>query len=120
MLEIEGDYVQTADGILRLEIGGTDPGDEFDVLQVGGIADLAGDLAVVLIDGFQPALDDSFGTLDFGLLSPRSPGFDTVSLRAPGSLGTSRRCTGREASWSLRCPSRLLPVYWSWPGVGWR
>lgn len=80
MLEIEGDFVQTADGSLLLEIGGTDPGDEFDVLQVGGIADLAGDLAVVLIDGFQPTLGDSFGILDFGSLSPSSTGFDTVSL----------------------------------------
>ena len=82
VLEITGDYAQGSDARLLLEIGGTDPGNEFDVLQVGGTADLAGELAVVLIEDYQPILGDSFAILDFGSLSPDTPGFDTVILPA--------------------------------------
>ena len=79
IIEITGDYSQSAEGSLLMEIGGTDPVNEFDVLHIGGMADLAGELDVVLIDGFQPALGDSFEILDIGSLIGA---FDTVSLPA--------------------------------------
>jgi hypothetical protein len=79
ILEITGDYAQNADGGLLVEIGGTDPGSEFDVLEVAGTASLAGELAVVLLEGYRPAMGDRFDILEFGSLSGT---FDTVILPA--------------------------------------
>jgi hypothetical protein len=45
---------------LHIELGGLDPGSEFDVLSASGHALLGGILQVSLIDGFIPELDDEF------------------------------------------------------------
>ena len=79
VLEIAGDYAQSADGSLLVEIAGTDPGSEFDMLQVDGSAELAGELVVVFIESYQPTLGDNFDILDFGSLIGT---FDTVNLPA--------------------------------------
>ena len=52
MLTIDGNYNQGSGGTLAIEIGGTQAGAEYDVLQVLGDASLAGTLSVSLIDGF--------------------------------------------------------------------
>ncbi|MGE3847888.1 MAG: hypothetical protein AB7I01_13500 [Gammaproteobacteria bacterium] len=60
---IEGDYVQGVDGRLVIEIGGTTPGVDFDLLTVNGTMTLGGTLEIVLLNGFVPDADDSFGFL---------------------------------------------------------
>ena len=77
VLDIEGNYTQSTEGLLLIELGGTDAGVDHDVLKVGGVADLAGELEVTLIDGFQPELGDSFAILDFEGLSG---GFEQITL----------------------------------------
>jgi hypothetical protein len=63
-LQIAGAYTQTVDGTYSVEIGGA--GDaQFDRLSVSGAATLAGSLAVTLIDGFAPALGQSFAVMTF-------------------------------------------------------
>ena len=65
---ILGDYVQGADGTLAIDIGGYGEGTEFDVVDITGLADLAGTLDVALIGGFEPVLTDAFTILDAGQL----------------------------------------------------
>ncbi|MFO7897644.1 MAG: LamG-like jellyroll fold domain-containing protein, partial [Planctomycetota bacterium] len=55
-LTIDGDYSQTAAGSLAIQVGGTAPVTGHDVLTITGHADLAGTLALSLIDPFVPAL----------------------------------------------------------------
>ena len=61
-LVIDGDYSQSVDGTLAIEIGGLDDG-QFDVLDVGGDATLGGTLDLQFVDGFEPKLGQSFEIL---------------------------------------------------------
>jgi len=61
-LDVVGDYIQGADGLLVIEIGSTDPG-MFDVLNVSGSATLGGTLRLELIGGFTPGATDTFDFL---------------------------------------------------------
>jgi hypothetical protein len=63
MLTVDGNYNQASGGTLAIEIGGTQPGVEHDVLNVLGEASLAGTLSVSLIDGFTPGGGDTFKVL---------------------------------------------------------
>ena len=77
-------------------------------MSVGGIASLSGQLAVTLLDGFQPAFGDDFDVLDFGavegefneiLLPSLGDGlaWDVSSLYSNGSLSI----VPEPASWVL-------------------
>ena len=107
VMEIDGHYSQGADASLLIELAGTDAGLS-DLLSVGGIASLSGQIAVTLLDGFQPALGDDFDVLDFGaiegefneiLLPSLSDGlaWDVSSLYRNGSLSI----VPEPASWGL-------------------
>jgi len=74
---VAGNFSQTDDGTLLIELGGTDAGTNHDILDVEGLASLAGDLEVVLLDGYEPEAGTSFNILDFGSLLGD---FDVVSL----------------------------------------
>jgi len=74
---IGGDYTQTTAGTLEVEIGGTAAGTEYDTLSVGGEATLLGTLRVSLIDGFAPALGNTFDVVTGGSISTK---FATIDL----------------------------------------
>jgi len=76
-ITVTGDYTQTSVGSLEIEIGGTTPETEYDVLMVGGSAALDGTLEVTLWDGFIPEAGDQFEVLQF---SSGSGDFATVNL----------------------------------------
>ena len=59
-------YQQGASGILRIELGGHNPGTQYDQLVVGGNASLAGTLELPLINGFVPQPGDQFQILTCG------------------------------------------------------
>lgn len=59
VLHINGDYTQSAEGMLYVELGGTLPG-QFDQLGVAGTATLDGTLHVGLFGGFDPDEGDAF------------------------------------------------------------
>ena len=65
MLTINGSYTQTATGALDIDIGGTTAGSQYDQLAVSGTAMLGGTMDVALINGFQPALGNTFQPLTF-------------------------------------------------------
>lgn len=58
-LTIDGDYVQSPTGMLRLEIGGNDP-NSFDQLVVNGNASLRGEIVLDVLPGFLPQAGDHF------------------------------------------------------------
>ena len=64
VLTITGNYTQHDDGYISVEIFGLNQGAEYDLLDVGGAADLAGVLEVDVTDsGYTPALGDTFEIL---------------------------------------------------------
>jgi hypothetical protein len=69
LLTLNGNYTQTANGVLNIEIGGTNPGTGFDQLVISGTATLGGTLNVSLINGFVPTSGTAFQILTFGSAS---------------------------------------------------
>ncbi|PYS26197.1 MAG: hypothetical protein DMF75_22535 [Acidobacteria bacterium] len=82
LITIEGDYQQTADGVLRMEAAGLNDG-QFDVLHVTGSTSLGGTLDVRFLNGYLPRTGDvipflkldgtvtgSFGQIIFPQLAP--------------------------------------------------
>ncbi|MGB0713274.1 MAG: hypothetical protein ACPGUC_06915, partial [Gammaproteobacteria bacterium] len=65
VLNITGDYFQTVNGVLEIEIGGTNQGIDYDLLSVDGDLELGGTLELMLIDSFLPPLNTSFDVLDW-------------------------------------------------------
>jgi hypothetical protein len=83
LLSIQGDYTQAASGVLDMEIGGYNPGTDFDQLAISGTATLDGTLNVSLLNGFAPNPGDSFAILTF---AGSSGGFATTNLPSGGSF----------------------------------
>ena len=80
MLTIGSDYTQTPSASVVIQIAGTDP-DQLSVLNVLGDANLNGSLDPVLVNGFVPAVGQSFTFLGYtsvtGVFSHiRNPVFD--------------------------------------------
>ena len=60
IIAIDGDYIQQADGVLQVDLGGTIPGTGHDQLVVTGNATMQGTLDVSLLPGFTPQAGDTF------------------------------------------------------------
>ena len=88
-LTVEDDFTQAAGGTLAIEIGGSAAGDDYDVLDVGGMANLNGTLAVTLIDQFTPTESEQFTVLTSGgitgSLSLGGPNMADFSLSQVGN-----------------------------------
>jgi len=84
ILTVDGDYTQT--GLLRIELGGTQPVVEHDVLSILGHAALGGVLEMLLTDGFLPAPGDDFEILRFSSAGV-SGAFDELDLPDLGGNG---------------------------------
>jgi hypothetical protein len=62
-IHVTGNYTQSAGGVLRVELGGTEPGTGYDALAVDGTATLDGILQPSLIDSFIPPVHAAFDIL---------------------------------------------------------
>jgi len=80
ILTFKDDYLQTDAGRLDIQLGGTTGGSEHDVLVVLGTATLGGELAVELVDGFFPQLDDTFFVLGASQISGGFARFSGLDL----------------------------------------
>jgi len=69
VVAIDGDYAQTAEGELSLNIAGLQEGVTFDKLRITGNASLSGLLHVTFDSGFVPQSGDRFQILKFGSLA---------------------------------------------------
>ena len=67
-LEVSGDFTQSSDGTLAIELGGTQAGIDHALLAVFGTSILAGELEVALAAGYTPSLGDVFEVLLAGSL----------------------------------------------------
>ena len=65
LLTINGDYTQTSEGTIDIEIGGVAPISQFDRLIIKGTASFNGILDINLTNGFSPTDDDSFEVFNF-------------------------------------------------------
>jgi len=83
-LSVYGDYQQSAQSTLAIELAGTVVGSQYDQLAVSGAAELAGAIVVDLLDGFQPQLGDTFD-----LLTAESIVDDGLVLALSDSIGAS-------------------------------
>jgi probable HAF family extracellular repeat protein len=95
-MQINGRYVQTSGGTLAIQLGGTRPGTDFDVLTVNGVAKVAGTLAVTAVSGFRPLNGTIFEFLDaaacsggFGNFSPALTTLGLVVVYAPDHVALS-------------------------------
>ena len=79
VIEIRGDFVQTASGRLFTEIAGNNPGTEYDVLNVQGSVTLDGTLNVTT-PGFLPAARDRFAVINYGMVSGQFAAVNGVNL----------------------------------------
>lgn len=71
IFSVAGDYVQGETGSLEIDLGGLEPGTEYDQVSVSGSAILAGGLAPRLLKGFELTAGATFdvlraGTIDAG------------------------------------------------------
>ncbi|WP_425398457.1 hypothetical protein [Aeoliella sp.] len=84
-LSFEGDFMQLATSILRIELGRGVAGVDYDLIEVAGIATLGGTLEIVVLPGFEPQLVDRF---DFFAASEVHGVFDQVRFRGGSALLT--------------------------------
>jgi fibronectin-binding autotransporter adhesin len=82
VLKLVGNYVQALTGTLDIELGGLTPGTQYDrLVDSAGAVNLGGALNVSLVNGFAPALGDTFSVLAF---PSRSGSLSSVSLPSLG------------------------------------
>lgn len=70
-LTIDGNYAQTASGLLQIEIDGAaeTPGVDFDFLEITGSASFDGTLEFIALDGFTGTLGSSFTPITYASVS---------------------------------------------------
>ncbi|MBN1825501.1 MAG: cadherin-like domain-containing protein [Candidatus Eisenbacteria bacterium] len=78
ILTFLGDFVSGATSEIRVELGGTAAGTEYDRLAISGDATLGGGMHVTYWNGFEPLEGDSFAVVVFGGRATRD-GFDCYS-----------------------------------------
>ena len=137
-VDFQGNVTFGADAILVIELGGLEPGDDYDLLNISGALLADGILDLILINGFTPELGNMFDILDWGSLAGSfdeinlpSLGpdldWDTSSLYATGVLtvtgGVTPRNRGDSTGDGFVGADDLVRIltYWgaSGPGVTW-
>ena len=82
-MTIAGNYTQGPNGVLAIEIDGTDPGVTYDVLRVTGVATLDGTLAATSAL-YTPSAGDSYA-----FMTVREPRRRFRDVQLPGGLGSA-------------------------------
>ena len=95
LLTIDGSYEQDGGGTFEAEIGGTDPGNGYDQIQVTGAAVLGGNLNVRLVNGFAPAVGQSFRLVNAASVSGS---FSSISQPSNAGVSISMDATGVTAT----------------------
>ncbi len=109
ILSVTGNYTQGANGTLLLEVAGNNAnGPQYDQLQVGGVANLAGTLDVQASGGFTPQASDTFVPLSYGSTTGNFTGLSSNASLNMGTTGATVSIlapnppTGRPANISTR------------------
>ncbi|WP_414521368.1 Calx-beta domain-containing protein, partial [Umezakia ovalisporum] len=64
-ITILGNYTETDDAQIHIQIGGEDRGTEFDAIDISGTANFDGTIHISLLDDFIPVLGDSFTIINY-------------------------------------------------------
>jgi hypothetical protein len=107
LLTINGNFTQTADGILDIQIAGPTPGTGYDVLKVTGSASLAGTLRLTLLNGYVPPNGLEF---DFLQAASRSGNFSQVILPPGVQWDTTALASGQITAVPEPALALLLPI----------
>jgi hypothetical protein len=102
-------YTQGPGGTLSIELGGLTAGTQFDQLDNGGNSVLGGALTVSLINGFQPAVGQSFPIL---LFSGTGTGHFST-LNAPAGISVTYSNTGVYLVVTGTVPVQILQPQWT-------
>ena len=87
ILTLSGTYNQTASGRLAIEIGGLNPGSDYDQLAVTGPANLnGGDLAVSFLNDFLPSVSNTFTVLTAASVSGQFDAYDNLNFSLDRAL----------------------------------
>jgi hypothetical protein len=92
VLAVSGNYTQTSSGVLDLDLGGPLAGTQYDQLNVGGTATLAGTLNAGVINGYVPATNTVFTIMTY---ASASGNFATLNLN--GGIKTLTATKGSTA-----------------------
>ena len=76
-VNVTGNFTQDTTGVLEIEVGGTSPGTQHDVLQMTGMATLHGRLEMPFISGFTPTSGQSITYIQANSVVGR---YDSVSF----------------------------------------
>lgn len=82
---VTGNWTQSADGRLVIEVGGYVAGTDHDQLVIGGVATLDGRVRIQTANGFQPQFGDQFTILTAA--STQTVGFEGISFDGDLPLG---------------------------------
>jgi|GEM_PF-1959652 len=105
---VDGDFVQTADGILNIDI---EAANLFDMLLISGDAYLDGLLNVRLLDGYEPAEGDSF---EFMLVDGDMSGqFVSITGDVPTGLGWDAEYNQETGTITLQAVTIPEPATWA-------
>src|SRR5207248_5918440 len=98
-IRINGNYTQTGNGTLTMEIAGLQPGSQYDQLLVSGNASLAGTLKLSWLNGYLPNDGDTFQLMNYysengawqvySGFSPATPRYVTGTLTPSSYLVTA-------------------------------
>jgi filamentous hemagglutinin family protein len=88
-LTIFGDYTQSSAGVLTIEVAGTNPGTEYDVLNVNGNATLGGTLNIVPVNGYTPPPQQNYNVVTYNSHSGDFNSVNSGYTPAPGQSSYS-------------------------------
>jgi hypothetical protein len=92
VLKFGGNLSLSSSATVRMELGGTLRGAQFDAVEVAGTLLYAGTLEIVLVNGFVPAIGSTFDLFD-GFAS-QSGNFSSITFSSPDRAGTFNPATG--------------------------
>jgi hypothetical protein len=93
-LSFAGNVSFGPDAKLSIELGGANPGGQFDQLNVNGQLTVGGILEVALINSFMPAAGQTFDILNWGSLAGTFSGISLPTLNGGKTWNTSQLYTG--------------------------
>lgn len=105
---INGNYIQTGNGALDIEIGGPNPGTQFDQLTVNGDASLGGMLNIIQYGNYLPVEGSNYEVLDY---YSGAGNFASINFQFPSSpLVFTTTLTPMYLVATASKPSTSLPV----------
>ncbi len=93
-LTVTGNYTQTSNGRMNVDIGGLTAGTQFDQFVVTGLATLAGSLQIQLVNSYIPNLNDGFQIVTQGSGSSTFTNVSGTAITSGRKFSTTYNATG--------------------------